>query len=116
MHVMAQFVENRIIGIGRSSSLVTKLEEEQVRAANVQMPIAVEANSVGKKYWLEAKLMLNEHVTPNLAGKNNTKKRLESWWSRPQKRIKKPPIVEIANESIKLNLTPTFMKKSPETT
>lgn len=59
-------------------SLMTKLNEEQNLAPNVQIPIAVEANNVGKKNWFDAKLILNEHVTPNLAKRKMTKNMLES--------------------------------------
>ena len=41
-------------------------------------PIAVAANSVGKKYWLAVKLMLKVQEIPNFANRKMTKNRVES--------------------------------------
>ena len=96
----------RYIGAGSDISPTTKLNAEAPRARKLQTPMAVAANKVGKKYEFAAKLILKQHVMPNLVKRKHRKNSTELWCCRPQIRMRMPPIVEIVNERIRLNLTP----------
>ena len=64
---------NNHIGKGSSIPEMRKLNPENRRAKKLHTPSAVAENRTGKKYWFAAKLILKQHVTPNLAIKKITK-------------------------------------------
>lgn len=75
--VSAQRPVSRYMGVGSSSLLTTKLNDEVKRAAKLQTPMAVAANKVGNRYELAAKLILKAQVTPNLVNRKKMKNRVE---------------------------------------
>ena len=85
-----------------------KLNAEASLARKLQIPKAVVANKVGKKYEFAAKVMLKLQVTPNFVIRKKIKNRTESSWSSPHTKIRIPPMVDIEKAMIKLSLTPIF--------
>ena len=74
---MPQRPVKRYIGTGSSISPTTKLNAEAPRAKKLQIPNAVDANKVGKKYEFAAKFILKQHVIPNFVSRKQTKNRFE---------------------------------------
>ena len=62
-------IVNIIIGVGSYILPKTKLNDEKRRARKLQIPMAVEAKSTGKKYAFAAKVILKVQVTPNFANR-----------------------------------------------
>lgn len=106
MAVKPQRHVNNHIGKGSSIPEMRKLNPENRRAKKLHTPSAVAENRTGKKYWFAAKLILKQHVTPNLAIKKITKNQGDDWFSKPHASIRIPPTVEIISERIKLRFTP----------